>query len=118
MATLHTEFTKLSNNQEIEFSISFNKERTNWATSQPKKIGYELHAVPVNRTQGEGYQIKEFGAFTGFNKNLLEIDRQSAKRLQTAIGILQLEKQKFLDWFNVKYGLMTSEDYKKKYDIH
>lgn len=101
MSTLHREYHKLPNGQEIKFIVTFNKDRYNWATSQVKKIGYQVSATPVKRTDdGGGFIMEEFGAFTGFNDNLLEVDRQSAKRLQTAIKILQGRKEKYLKYFD------------------
>lgn len=99
---LHKEYHILPNGQEIKFSVSFNKSATNLATYQPKKIGYEVSAVPVKRSKGEGFNIEEYGAFTGFNDNLLEVDRQSAKRLLKAIEILHEKKDQYLNLFMQK----------------
>jgi hypothetical protein len=103
MSTLHKEYHKLENGQEIKFSVSFNKDRTNWTTNEPKKIGYQVTATPVKRTdKGSGIVMEEFGAFTGFNDCLLEVDRQSSKRLSTALNILQVKLETYLDWFRNK----------------
>lgn len=117
MSILHKQYEALENGQQIKFSVSFNKDKTNWATSQPIDIGYRVSAVPVNirSTSNPNIQIEEYGAFTGFNSTLLKVDRQSAKRLNTAIGELNLKKEQYLDWFRVKYGLMTSKQYQEKY---
>lgn len=87
--------------KEIKFSISFNRETTNWATSQPKKIGYHVNVIPVKRTKhiSGNFVCEEFGAFTGFTDCLLEVNRQSKKRLETAISILQERKDKYLKYF-------------------
>ena len=113
--SLHREYHKLENGQEIRFSVSFNRDRTNWATSQPKKIGYQVSATPIERTNGDGYSVESFSAFTGFNDSLIEIDRQSAKRLQTAIEVLTQRQERYLDWFRVQQGLLSTEDYQKKH---
>lgn len=99
---LHKEYHTLPNGEEIKFSISFNRSSTNWATYQPKKIGYEVHAVPVKRSKGDGFNIEEFGCFTGFNDNLIEVERQSAKRLQAAIVELHARVPKYLQYFVAK----------------
>ena len=102
MATLHKEYHTIEIDgvkHEIKFSVSFNKDRHNWATSEPKKIGYQVTVLPVKRKMGDGYFIEESGAFTGFNDNLLEVDRQSTKRLQSAIQLLSLRKDKYLNYF-------------------
>jgi len=92
---LHKEYLTLDNGQLIKFSISFNKSTTNWATSQPVEKGYRVTVKPVKITQGDGYQIEESSAFSGFNDTLLVTDRQSSKRLQQAIGILKDRKAQY-----------------------
>ena len=89
---------------EIKFSISFNKSSHNWATNQPIPIGYRVAATPVKITKYEGYSMEEFGAFTGFTDTLLEVDRQSAKRLETAKKVLIERLEQYLQWFVDRYG--------------
>lgn len=96
---LYKEYIKVGD-KEIKCTISFNKDATNWVTSQPKKIGYQVTCVPVKRSNRDGICIEEFGAFTGFNDCLLEVDRQSKKRLEKAISILNERKDKYLAYFN------------------
>ena len=96
--SLYKEYVQLGD-QTIKFSISFNKNTTNWATSQPKQIGYQVTALPVKITQHEGYSIEESVAFTGFNACLLPVGRQSAKRLEEAKKILQEKKEQLLNYF-------------------
>lgn len=96
---LYKEYHTLPSGQEIKFSISFNRSSTNWTTYQPKKIGYEVHALPVERSSGAGFSIEESGCFTGFCDNLIEVERQSAKRLQAAISELGLRREKYLNYF-------------------
>ncbi len=43
--------------------------------------------------------MEEFGAFTGFNDILYEVNRQSSKRLDKAIKILGERKDKYLEQF-------------------
>ena len=85
--------------QEIKMAISFNRETTNWATYEPKKVGYQVTAIPVQRTSGSNFSMEESSVLSGFNDNLLEIDRQSKNRLKSAIAILQERKEKYLDYF-------------------
>lgn len=106
--SLHKEYIDICGN-EVRFTISFNREKINWATSQPKKIGYQVNAVPVKRTQREGHSIEETGAFTGFNDCLLEVDRQSSKRLQQAITELNNRKEKYINYFKQRYGWTTEK---------
>ena len=88
--------------QEIKVIITFNKEPTSWVTSRPKKIGYQVTVLPVKRTRhiSENFVCEESGAFTGFTDCLLEVDRQSKKRLETAIGIFQQRKETYLKYFD------------------
>lgn len=92
---LHKEYLTLDNGQLIKFSISFNRSTTNWATSQPIDKGYRVTVVPVEITKGDGYQIEETSAFSGFNDTLLAVERQSTKRLQQAIEILNERKVQY-----------------------
>jgi hypothetical protein len=64
----------------------------------------QVTCVPVKRSTTGGVTIEEFGAFTGFNDNLIEVERQSAKRLQSAIAELQNRKEKYLQHFRDRYG--------------
>ncbi len=93
---LHKEYLTLENGQTIKFSVSFNKFRTNWATSEAIDRGYRVSVVPVKITQHEGYSMEETTAFSGFNDTLLKAERQSAKRLQQAIEILQDRKVMYI----------------------
>lgn len=99
--TLHREYhPHPKGDGEIEFSISFNRELTNWATGQSKKVGYQVSVTPTKRTNQEnGLVLVEFQAFTGFLDNLLEVNRQSAKRLESAIGILKQRIPKYMEAF-------------------
>jgi len=99
---LHKEYLKIGEN-EIRFAISFNKNPRSFATGQPIDKGYRVSAVPVKRTKLANVEMEEFGAFTGFNDTLLAIDRQSQKRLQEAIKILNERKEKYINWFKEKY---------------
>lgn len=88
----------IEDNKKIKFSISFNRNTFNWATSEPKKIGYQVTVVPVEI----GDKFESFTAFTGFNDCLLEVNRQSSKRLDEAIKILNKREEKYLEYFKEK----------------
>ncbi len=90
-------------NEKIKFTISFNKETRNWATGESKKIGYQVTATPVKIKKTYTYSIEESGGFTGFNDNLIEIDRQSKKRLESAICKLKENMETYKEWFRLKY---------------
>lgn len=96
---LHKEYHRVGD-LELKCAISFNKERTNWATSQPKKIGYQVTVLPVKRTPaGNGLMLEETSAFSGFNDCLLEVDRQSSKRLTQAIDVLHNRLEEYTNQF-------------------
>ena len=90
----------IKDNVKIKFTITFNKQTTSWATSQKRKIGYQVTVIPVEISKTGNVQIESFGAFTGFNDCLLEIDRQSKKRLETAIENLKTKKEFYLNHLN------------------
>ena len=97
--TLHKEYHKLPSGQDIKFSISFNKQRINYATSQPMKIGYRVVVVPVKIEKHPTYTMESSTAFSGFGDCLLEVERQSKKRLEQAIAILAERKDYYLEQF-------------------
>lgn len=107
MATLYKEYQKLpegakstlTDKQEIKFIIGFRKGGISWATSQRISTGYYVSVVPVERSNREGFTIESSGAFTGFNDTLLEVDRQSKKRLEEAIRIFQERKDRYMQYF-------------------
>jgi len=102
--TLHKEYhTSTSEHLKgklIKFSVSFNREQYNWATSQRKEIGYQVTVIPVERS-ADG-RVESFTAFSGFNATLLPVNRQSSKRLAEAIKILSERKDEFLKYINEK----------------
>lgn len=98
--TLHKEYYHIEGNKYIKFYVTFNKQSFN-LSYEPKKIGYQVTVVPVER--GEFFESS--GAFTGFNDCLLETGRQSAKRLAEALKILDERKEKYLEFFGIKSEL-------------
>lgn len=100
MATLYKEYAELENGHQIKFSINFNKETRNWATSHVTPVGYRVRVTPVEVSQmGNGIVMESIRAFTGFNDTLLQVDRQSKKRLEMAIGELQKRKELYIQQF-------------------
>lgn len=78
--------------KELKFYISY------W-----KGKGYRVTALPVKRITEGDFQIESSEAISGFNDTLLEVNRQSSKRLDEAIKILAERKSKYLQWFEEKY---------------
>lgn len=88
-------------NHKIKFMVTFNRELTNWATSQRKQIGYYVTVTPVQQSSSShGTTIETSMAFSGFNTCLLPCDRQSKKRLESAMKILAEHKEEFINKFN------------------
>ena len=102
---LHKKYLDTSvSNVKIKLGISFNRETTNWATSEAKKVGYQVTAVPVEvmDMEGGGGRWESSVAFTGFNDCLLEIGRQSKKRLEKAIEVLNANEARYKEFFEAK----------------
>ena len=96
---LHKEYHQVGD-LELKCVISFNKDRISWATSRPKKVGYQVTVLPVKRTScGGGLMVEEVAAFSGFNDCLLEVDRQSSKRLGQAIDVLHFRLEEYCNHF-------------------
>lgn len=113
--TLYKEYLNTSvENEKIKFIISFNKETRNWATGESKKIGYQVTAIPIKIKKTATYSIEESGAFTGFNDNLIEIDRQSKKRLESAISKLKENMETYKEWFRLKYKTEFKDEFVKQ----
>lgn len=97
--SLHKEYVDtIDSNKKIKFSITFNRNTHSFATSQRIPIGYRVSAVPVEISG----MFESYGVFTGFNDTLLEVDRQSSKRLSEAIRILQERKERYIQHFKDK----------------
>ncbi len=98
---LHKEYVDTKkDNVKIKFTVVFNKQTTNWATSQRRKIGYQVTVIPVEVSENGNIRLESYGAFTGFNDCLLEVDRQSKKRLEKAIEVLHEKKEFYLNYLN------------------
>jgi hypothetical protein len=86
-------------NQKIKLTMHFNKDTYNWATGKRKEKGYQITATPVTITVGDGFRTEEFGAFTGFYDLIYPVERQSKKRLATAIELLECNRETYIDHF-------------------
>lgn len=96
MSNLHKEYWPLSENgkwkcKERELKVAVNYD---------KQLGYRVVVVPVKTSDmGRGITMEEYGAYTGFKDTLLEVNRQSSKRLQQALKILEENKDRYIRWF-------------------
>lgn len=103
---LYKEYIKTDvEGKEIKFVITFNKEPYSWVTSQSKKIGYQVTVVPVSISRKGNIIMEEYGAFTGFNDCLLEVTRQSSKRLVEAISALKSRQPVYMKNLKLKYDI-------------
>jgi len=94
---LHTEYWPIEGekNKFIKTTIHYNKETYHWATGKSKQKGYAVNCTPVEK----GDMFESFTAFTGFYDIIYPIDRQSKKRLQTAIKMLEESTEKYKQYF-------------------
>lgn len=100
MSILHRDYWKLGE-KVIRVHVSFNKQTTNWASGRPMKVGYRVSLQPLkNKVSESGYIIEEYDPMQGVADTLLEVDRQSSKRLQTAIDILNTKKEEYLNYLS------------------
>lgn len=91
---------KYESTKKIKCTIHFNKDTYHWATSTPKEKGYSLTCTPVEI--GDKWETST--AFSGFFKIIYPIERQSKKRLETAIENFKDEIETYLKWFTDEYG--------------
>lgn len=97
-------------NHKIKFTIHFNKELSNWATGQPKKLGYYINATPIEEESRNGYTIQSSVAFSGFNALIFEVDRQSSKRLDTAVKSFHERTEEFMEFFRLRTKKENQEE--------
>jgi hypothetical protein len=73
------------------------------ANYQPTKVGYFANIVPCTvRDSESGFQIKEFGAYTGFNIHLVDSSRRNIKLFNRAVARAEGMKETFLNHFKEK----------------
>lgn len=95
------------NDTHIKFSLSFNKDAYHWATSSQKEKGYQLTITPVER----GDKFESFTAFKGFYTIILPVQRQSKKRLNTAVDLMTENQDKYLKYFEDRgYKIKKDKD--------
>lgn len=89
-----TEIHKFEEQQNItiETSISFKQAGINWYNSLEEKGGYYLHVTPIKIN---GF-FRETQIGEGFKYLVLEVERQSKKRLETAIEIAKDHKDRLI----------------------
>jgi len=94
---LHTEYWPIEGekNKFIKVTIHFNKDTIHWSSLERKEKGYTVTCTPVEK----GDMFESFGAFTGFYEIIYPINRQSKKRLQTAIKILEEKTTTYKQYF-------------------
>lgn len=93
MSTLHKEYHKTNiANTEIKFSISYRK-------GSHLSKGYYVNAVPVKISRSGNITMEEFGAFTGFNDALLQVERPSPNRYKQALTVFEANKERYFKWF-------------------
>jgi len=104
MSTFLKEYRQIGDtNEYIRFSLSFNKSLSNWATNEPRKMGYMVNATPIKRKQADRFVIEEFTAYQGFNEVIYPVERQSQKRLAEAKKLMEHHiNNKYKEFFKAK----------------
>lgn len=93
----YTETTAQGHKITIKASISFQKGGTNWYNGANEKKGYYLHLIPVERSEiSNGFISESMILGEGFKYLLLEVTRQSDKRLKTAQLIADQHKDRLI----------------------
>jgi len=98
----------------LEFALTFHKGGTNYATYKQIPRSYRLNVVPVKIRNEGSVSIREFGAFTGFNATILEVNRQSKKRLQTAISTVESKLIEYYNYWNEHHNTERKDDAEKE----
>ena len=97
-------------NVKIRLGLSFNRDLSNWATNEPKEIGYQVTATPVEVADlGNGAASETSGAFTGFWEIILPCGRKSKKREDTAWEEMKKAIPRYREHFENK-GFKFIED--------
>jgi hypothetical protein len=71
----------------VVVEVSYSLGGMNYFTYKTEKRGYYLHVRPEERGNG----IRKFTAFSGVKKLMLEVSRQSPKKLQEAVDLVTPE---------------------------
>jgi len=100
---LHKEYIDTKKpNLKIRISLSFNKDTIHWATNNPKKKGYQVVVTPTEVVDKGDYKVETTSAFSGFYEVILPVERQSKKRLETAINLIKENKDRYIEYFKQK----------------
>lgn len=85
------EYRKL-NGKTYKIEVFFQKGGYNFFNGREEKRGYYISVIPVERKDcGNGVVMESFVAFSGIKKLLLEVNRQSKKRYETACDMVNDE---------------------------
>ena len=95
---------KNGNGHVLEFTLKYTKGGTHYATYKPVPRSYRLNVIPVKIVQMGRYTMREFGAFTGFNATILEVNRQSKKQAEKAIAIVESKLEEYTDYWIFHHG--------------
>jgi hypothetical protein len=76
----------------IETDVTYQKAGTNWYNGERERGGYYLHISPVEI--GDLFVSRTLGS--GFKYMLLEVDRQSSKRLEKAKRLATEERDQLI----------------------
>lgn len=83
----------------IKITIWFNSAKREYASQDVGTKGYMATCVPIVIEDRGTHQIETYGAYTGFKYILIGCERQSKRKLENAIKILDQNREKFLNHF-------------------
>ena len=107
---LYTKYVDtVEENTKIKISIFFEKNTMIWATGRATNKGYHVSVTPVTIEIQGGYKIESFKAFSGFRTCLFPAERQSKKRLEEAIKIVDENTNKYVSHFAMDIKLKKEE---------
>jgi len=87
------------NGQTLEINLYYNLGGMNYFTGKTERRGYYLSVSPVHVTKlGDKIVSKEYVAFSGIKKCLLEAKRKSNKSYNQALEIAKTEEQSLIDY--------------------
>lgn len=86
MTTLMEKYIE-KNGQTLRVSVYYNLGGFNYFTSRSEERGYYLSVTPIKRSSNNGIVMREYAAFSGFKKLLLEVKRKSKKAESQALEL-------------------------------
>lgn len=91
--------------QELKIQVYYHLGGMNYFTGKSEGRGYYLSVTPVKRERGPVFSSESFVGFSGIKKLLLPVSRQSEKKFQEAVSMVDANQQELIDYVCKKQGL-------------